>query len=139
MDWGERRIGLAISDPTQTIATGLPTAMVRNLEDAVTRVAEVVVEREAERVVVGLPLHLSGERGEAAHAAEAFAARLAEKLAMPVDTWDERLTSVMGTRRLHETGRRTGHHKGSVDQAAAVALLEGFLRRLAIAREDAGR
>jgi putative Holliday junction resolvase len=138
VDWGERRIGLAVSDPSGTIATGIPTLQVRGREDALAQVASVAVETEAVRIVVGLPLLLSGRRGEAAEAAEAFASALAQRTGLPVDTYDERLTSVMGQRRIHELGGRT-RSKGRVDQGAAVALLESFLQRLANARRDAER
>lgn len=129
VDWGERRVGLAVSDPTGVIATGLPTLEVRGREDALARVAEAAAGHEAARIVVGLPLLMSGERGEAARAAEAFAVLLAERTGLPVETWDERLTSVIGARRLHETGARRSRTKGRVDQQAAVALLESFLQR----------
>lgn len=138
MDWGERRIGLAVSDPTGTLATGLETLVVRSAAEAVRRVAEVAREREAERVVVGLPLLLSGERGEAAEAAQRFADALAAAVSVPVETYDERLTSALSARRLREAGVRTGRDKRRVDQGAAVALLESFLQRLeARARGDA--
>jgi putative pre-16S rRNA nuclease len=134
LDWGERRIGLALSDPSGVIATGLETLVVRGPEDALARVAQVVVEREVERIVVGLPLLLSGERGAAAVAAESFAAELRARTGLVVETWDERLTSALSQRRLRETGVRTGHARGRVDQGAAVALLESYLQRLATQR-----
>jgi putative Holliday junction resolvase len=135
VDWGERRIGLAVSDPSGTIATGLTTLQVRGREDALTQVAAAAVDTEAVRIVVGLPLLLSGRHGEASESAEAFAAALATRTSLPVDTYDERLTSVMGQRRIHELGgRRRG--KARVDQGAAVALLESFLQRLANIRRD---
>jgi putative Holliday junction resolvase len=136
VDWGERRIGLAVSDPKGIIATGLATLDVRNPGQAVERVAEVARETGAERIVVGLPLLLSGERGEAARSAQAFADALAGSVGVAVDTYDERLTSTISQRRLREMGvRRTGHRKGRVDQGAAVALLESFLLRLASQRD----
>ena len=137
VDWGERRIGLAVSDPTGVIATALSTLTVRGRGDAVEQVAAVAVEREAVRLVVGLPLHMSGERGEAAAAAETFAAALRERTGLRVDLYDERLTSALSQRRLHESGVRTGHAKGRVDAGAAVALLESYLQRLAAAGESA--
>ena len=136
VDWGERRIGLAVSDPTGIIATGLPTLEVRGRDEALSRVATVASEREAERLVVGLPLLMSGERGEAAEAAEAFAAGLRERTGLRVDLYDERLTSALSQRRLHESGVRTGHNKGRVDAGAAVALLESYLQRLASAGDN---
>ena len=135
MDWGERRIGLAVSDPTGVIATALPTLTVRGRADAVAQVAAVAVEREAERLVVGLPLRMSGERGQAAIAAETFAAALRERTGLVVDLYDERLTSALSQRRLHERGVRVGHARGRVDAGAALALLESYLQRRAVTGE----
>ncbi len=131
VDWGERRIGLAVSDPTGVIATALPTLKVRGREEAVVGVARAAVEQEAERIVVGLPLLMSGARGRAAEAALELARLLAERTGIAVETYDERLTSAMSQRRLHETGVRTGRAKEKVDQGAAVALLESYLQRRA--------
>ena len=130
VDWGERRIGLAVSDPGGVLATGLETLEVRSPADAVAGVAAAVRTTEAARVVVGLPLLLSGERGSAARAAEEFAAALARAVEVPVETYDERLTSALSTRRMREVGQRPGKSRGRVDQGAAVALLESFLQRL---------
>lgn len=130
VDWGERRVGIAISDPQGILATGLPTIQARDREAALAALARVVEEQEASRVVVGLPLLLSGERGEAARSAQAFADALAQRVAVPVDTYDERLTSALSQRRLREVGVRAGRHKHRVDQGAAVALLESYLQRL---------
>jgi putative holliday junction resolvase len=135
VDWGQRRIGLAVSDPSGVIATALDT-LVRAV-DPVDRVAAVAGECEAERIVVGLPLLMSGEKGEAARAAEGFARSLRERTGLRVDMYDERLTSALSERRLHESGVRTGHAKARVDAGAAVALLESYLRRLAATAEGA--
>ena len=136
VDWGERRIGLAVSDPSGTLASPLATLVVRDEADALERIAKVALETEAERIVVGLPLLLSGVRGEAALAAEAFAARLAERTALPVETYDERLTSALGERLLRESGTRRKRDKGQLDQSAAVTLLDSFLLRLSHRRRD---
>jgi putative Holliday junction resolvase len=134
VDWGERRIGLAVSDPQEVIASGLPTLVVRGVGQAVGRVAEVAREVGAERVVVGLPLHMDGRRGTSAEAAQDFADLLHEQCGLPVETYDERLTSALSERRLRETGVRTGHARERVDQGAAVVLLESYLMRLAARR-----
>ena len=136
VDWGERRIGLAVSDPGGVIASPLPTLTVRGRGDAVGRVATIAGETEAERIVVGLPLQMSGERGEAALAAERFVEALRRRTPVPIHTYDERLTSAVSQRRLHERGVRTGHAKGLVDAGAAVALLESYLQRLAAIGDD---
>ncbi|MBI1799915.1 MAG: Holliday junction resolvase RuvX [Candidatus Eisenbacteria bacterium] len=130
VDWGERRIGLAISDPLGLIATGLDTLEVRGPRDALRRVAAAATASEAGSIVVGLPLLMSGERGEAAESALRFARDLAGLTGLPVDTYDERLTSALSERRLREVGVRTGHHRALVDQGAAIALLESYLLRL---------
>ena len=129
VDWGERRIGLAVSDPRGVIATGLETLAVRSVEEAVKGVAAAAAEAGVEAIVVGLPLLMSGERGAAALAAEAFADALRARVALPVDTYDERLTSTISQRRLREVGVSTRHKRGRVDQGAAVALLESDLLR----------
>jgi len=136
VDWGERRVGLAVSDPIGVIASPLRTLSVTSRGDALAQVAAVAAECEAGRIVVGLPLLMSGERGAAAEAAEAFAGELAARTGLPVETYDERLTSALSRRRLHEHGVRTGHEKDRVDEGAAVVLLESFLQRLAARRGE---
>jgi len=130
VDWGERRVGLAVSDPQGIIATGLATLQVHGPEHAASLVAEVARRQEAERIVVGLPLLMSGERGEAAEAAQRLADLLAARTGLRVETYDERLTSALSERRLRELGVRTGHARDRVDQGAAVVLLESYLLRL---------
>ncbi len=138
VDWGERRIGLAVCDPTGTIASGLETLVVGSAAEGVRRVAAAVTDVEADSVVVGLPLLLSGERGAAAEAASAFAASLREATGLPVHEYDERLTSALATRRMHERGERPGGRgKARVDQDAAIALLESWLLRLEFERRRA--
>lgn len=136
VDWGERRVGLAVCDPTGTLASGLETREVRGPADAVAQVSAAAREVEADSIVVGLPLLLSGERGSAAAAAEQFAAALARATGLPVATWDERLTSALAGRRMHERGERH-RKKGRVDQDAAIALLESWLMKLAADRRRA--
>lgn len=130
VDWGERRVGLAVSDPGGVIASPLPTLTVRGRDDAAARVAAAAAEAEAERIVVGLPLTMAGGKGEAAQAAERFVEALARRTSVPIHTYDERLTSAVSHRRLRERGVRSGHFKGLVDAGAAVALLESYLQRL---------
>ena len=130
VDWGERRIGLAVCDPTGTIASGLETLVVRAPTQAPAQVAAVAAEVEADSIVVGMPLLLSGERGAAAQAAELFAGQVREASGLPVHMYDERLTSALSTRRMQERGENARSRKGRVDQGAAVVLLESWLMRL---------
>ena len=135
VDWGERRIGLAVSDDLGILATGLPTLEIRGEAEAVARVADTIRTVEADSVVVGLPLTLKGERGEAARAVERFAEALRRETPVVVSLYDERLTSALAERRMRELGEKSRGRKGRVDQGAAVALLEGWLARLRIERE----
>ena len=136
VDWGVRRIGLAVSDPLGILATGLTTLVVQGEGEAVARVADTSRELEAEALVVGLPLTLAGDKGESALAAERFAAKLAKATGLPVHLYDERLTSAMAQRRLQETGTKTRGKKGKVDAGAAVALLEGWLAKARYERRE---
>lgn len=136
VDWGLRRIGLAVSDPLGILASGLPTLEVTSEAEAVRQVADTVREVEAESLVVGLPLQLSGARGDSAVAAERFARLLRDATGLPVFLYDERLTSALAQRRMHETGERTRGRKGKLDQGAAIALLEGWLAKLKYQKAD---
>jgi putative holliday junction resolvase len=121
LDHGTVRIGAAICDPTGTLCTPLPVIEPPEAD----RVAALVAEREVERVVVGMPVHLSGEEGAQAALARAFADELSESLDVPVDTYDERLTS-----RMADVSRREGAG-ASRDSIAAAHLLEAYLTSLA--------
>jgi putative holliday junction resolvase len=121
LDHGTVRIGAAICDPTGTLCTPLPVIEPPEAD----AVAALVSEREVERVVVGLPVHLSGEEGTQAALARAFAEELGEVLEIPVDTYDERLTS-----RMADVSRREGAG-ASRDSIAAAHLLEAYLMSLA--------
>jgi putative Holliday junction resolvase len=119
LDHGEARCGVAISDPTGELVTPLPMIDRPDSRRGLGRVASVVREREAELVVVGLPLTLAGEEGAQAEAARAFAQRLAEAVAVPVELHDERLTTRMAD--------RTGG-SADPDSVAAAHLLESWLQ-----------
>jgi putative Holliday junction resolvase len=121
LDHGTVRIGAAICDPTGTLCTPLPVIEPPTAD----AVAALVGEREVERVVVGLPVHLSGEEGSQAALARAFAEELDELLDVGVDTYDERLTS-----RMADATRRAGAG-ASRDSIAAAHLLEAYLTSLA--------
>jgi putative holliday junction resolvase len=117
LDHGTVRIGCALSDPSGTLATPLPV-----IEPPEARaVAELVDEHDVERVVVGLPIHLSGQEGSQAGLARSFAHELEAMLAIPVDTYDERLTS-----RMADASRRAGAGAAR-DSLAAAHLLESYL------------
>ena len=125
LDHGEARCGVAVSDPTGEIVTPLDVVERPDTRRGLARVADVVREREAEVVVVGLPLTLAGEEGAQAQAARAFAERLSQAVDVPVELHDERLTTRMAD--------RTGGAAAS-DSVAAAHLLESWLQARRAAR-----
>ncbi len=119
LDYGTARCGCAISDPTGTLARPLEAVEPPD-PDAI---AELASREGAEKVIVGLPTTLSGEEGEQAQLSKAFAAALAEVLDVPVETYDERLTTRMADRSAQEGAR------ADRDSLAAAHLLESYLMR----------
>ena len=130
LDLGARRIGLAISDEAGRIAFPAGHLERRGLEKDLEALQVVVRERAVTRIVVGLPLLLSGRDGTGATAARRFAATLAEKTALPVELEDERLTTAEAERALREApARRRLGRKQVVDAMAAALLLRTYLER----------
>lgn len=133
VDLGERRIGLALSDPTATIATP-HSVLTRGGDPAADRRAIVDAAREAGAgtIVVGLPRSLSGRDGPAARAAAAEVEALraiAAPLGLRVDTYDERLTTVIAHRRLDAANVRGRARRQVVDEVAAAVILQSYLDR----------
>ncbi len=130
IDVGAVRVGVALSDPDGVLATPLATVArdVARGSDLDT-IAGLVAEHDVVGVVVGLPRTLAGREGPAADAAREFATALAARLdaAVPVVFSDERLTTVVATRQMRESGRKGRRQRAVVDQAAAVAILQGWL------------
>jgi putative Holliday junction resolvase len=134
VDVGKVRVGVAVSDPDGILATPLVT-VARDMgaaADAVPRdIAELVRlvgEHEAVQIVVGLPVRLNGAEGPAAIDIRAYAGRLAEAVgAVPIVLTDERMSTVVATRRLAERGVRGKRQRAVVDQAAAVEILQSWL------------
>ncbi len=127
VDYGKRRIGVAVSDPMATIASGLPTIVYQNLPDALTQLENIITDHEVCSVVVGLPLTLKGEAGDAVQATRVFIENLKGRIDLPVYTLDERFTSVMAQRSLLEMGKSPSRNKGKVDELSAIILLQSYL------------
>ena len=127
IDYGRARIGLAISDELRLFAHPLETIPAGKA--AIARIAEIVRERNVDRVVVGVPKLMSGVAGTAANEAMAFAEKVRSVLSCEVVTWDERLTTVAAERALRESGKKTRATRSYVDQVAAQMILQGFLDR----------
>ena len=127
VDFGERRIGLAISDPEGRWALPLATIERRDDRSAIERIAELARREAAERLVVGEPLRLDGTRGEAAERAHAFAEKLARATGLPCSFVDEALTSHQASERLRQAGVDPRKHPERIDQVAAQILLQEAL------------
>ena len=129
VDLGTRRIGVALSDPTATIATPLETITTPggSARRAAALLAELCRRHDVARVMVGWPRNMDGSRGAAALQAEAFAERLRTILAVPVELWDERLSTVAAERTLIEAGARREERRRSRDRVAAAVILQGYL------------
>ncbi|HEY0409431.1 MAG TPA: Holliday junction resolvase RuvX [Candidatus Dormibacteraeota bacterium] len=126
LDAGSVRVGLAATDPTATIASPVATLPRRDRE-LWNRVREEARVRGAERVVVGLPLRLDGTEGDAAAAARALADEASRQTGLPVEMWDERLSSVAAERALLESGMRRERRRETIDAVAAAIMLQAWL------------
>jgi putative Holliday junction resolvase len=128
VDWGEVRIGLALSDETQTLATPLETLIRRRGKRfPMARFLELVAEHAPSGVLVGLPLTGEGEEAASAGAARQLAGGLAQRSGLPVALWDERMSTARALAVIREQGGRTRGRKGDVDSLAAAVLLQHFL------------
>jgi putative holliday junction resolvase len=129
LDFGRVRIGAAISDELQLLAHPLETIPAN--DQAPSRVAQIVREKEVDHVVAGIPRRMNGQIGAAATEVLQFVEKLREILPCPVVTWDERLTTAAAHRALRSAGKKTRHTRGYVDQVAAQMILQSYLDRRA--------
>jgi putative Holliday junction resolvase len=128
IDVGTVRVGVALSDPTGTLASPLETLRRSKDRSDLDHLAALVVEHEVTEVVVGDPRHLSGASGASAQDADAYARELAGRTGdVPVLLVDERLSTVTATNHLREGGRNSREQRSVIDQAAAVVILQHFL------------
>jgi putative Holliday junction resolvase len=129
VDPGTKRVGLALSDPSGTIATALATVEAEPSSTLAARLASIAKEHEAERVIVGLPRRLDGSRGPEAASAERLAAEIRAAVGLPVETVDERLTTAAAERSLIEGGVSREKRRQAIDRVAATILLQSHLDR----------
>lgn len=140
VDLGSKRTGIALSDPTGTIASPLETVESTGARRAAAHIAELCGRHDVETVVVGWPRNMDGSFGKAAREAEAFAERLRAVLRIPVELWDERLSSAAAERTLIEAGVRREERRRARDRVAAAVILQGYLdaRRKSLAQNGSG-
>jgi putative pre-16S rRNA nuclease len=129
IDPGSKRVGLALSDPTATIAQALATLPAEPAGTLPSRIAQVARTSEAARIVVGLPRRLDGSHGPEAKAAQVLADAIRKESGLPVEMVDERLTSVAAERSLIAGGVRREKRRLTVDRVAATLMLQAHLDR----------
>lgn len=130
LDFGKRRIGLAVSDELGITAQGLDTLQRTNTREDLGHLAQLIAEKNVTLILMGKPLHMSGAEGRQAEYARDFAGRLSAASGVPVEFWDERLTTVAAQRVLRESGISIQKRALAVDRLAAVILLESYLDSL---------
>ena len=134
LDYGERRLGFALSDPDEFLATPLCVVHCRSQDEAVREVERVCGQAGAERLVVGLPILMDGSRGGQARNVLAFVEKLTPKLSIPIETWDERLSTRAAENVLIEAGSSRRRRKEVVDKLAAQIMLQNYLDARAASR-----
>ncbi|HUB66514.1 MAG TPA: Holliday junction resolvase RuvX [Candidatus Methylacidiphilales bacterium] len=127
IDYGTKRIGLALSDPTGTLARPLPFLPAKPDAKLAREIAALARKEEAGLILLGLPRHMSGASGENAIAVQAFAAVLEKTIGIPVKLIDERLSTLQASRQLRESGKDARAQRGLIDSEAAAVLLQGYL------------
>jgi len=127
IDYGARRIGLAVSDPDRTFAFPAGFLARSGKERDLAALRELADEREVVQIVVGLPIHMNGREGPEARTARAFAEDLRRETGRSVELLDERWTSREAEQALRDSGRR--YERGDVDAAAATLILRTWLER----------
>lgn len=130
IDVGERRIGLAVTDPMAIFASGLPTAPAD--EQLIPHLLRLIAEYGITDILVGLPLTLKGEVGESARRVHAFVESLRPHISLPIILWDERFTSVQAEQTIRDLGvnRKSRRRKEKIDELSAVHLLQSYLGSL---------
>lgn len=127
LDHGTKRIGVAISDELRIIAQPLEFIPAEPFAAFLSRLKEILREKQVDQIVVGMPRNMDGSYGPAALKVQDFVAALKEATALPIRTWDERLTSVQANRVLAEAEVRGKARKEKVDKMAAAILLQSYL------------
>lgn len=136
LDLGDKRIGVALSDPMGWTAQGLEVIASKGSSEAdIKKIKEVARQYEVERVIVSLPRNMNGSPGPRAEKARVFAGRLAKALELPVEMWDERLTTVAAERVLIEADMSRARRRQVIDKMAAALILQNYLDTQAVKKD----
>ena len=127
IDHGDKRMGIAASDDLGMLAHPLEFILAEPYEEFLNRLKEILAERQVAQIVVGMPRNMDGSYGPQALKVQDFVAALKKSVVVPVQTWDERLTSVAAERQLREAGVNAKQAKAKVDASAAAVMLQSYL------------
>ena len=130
IDYGEKRLGLAVSDPNQIISKPLKTIILSDSQYIYNELEKIISDYEIQKLIIGLPLGMDGKNTQQTSKVEAFKENLQNKISIPVILFDERLSSVSAKKSLISQGIKTGHNKSKIDQTAAAIFLQHFLDTL---------
>lgn len=129
IDLGEKRVGIAVSDPMGHFAVGLETIQVQSKPQLLADIQTLCQQYDVHTIVLGLPISMNGQEGPAAEKVRKWAEWIHEATGRPIAFYDERLTSVLALQTLKAQGVKPSKHKGLVDQAAAKRILQDYLDR----------
>ena len=129
LDVGERRIGVAVSDPDGTVAVPVTVIERKSEAAALGEITALIRDHDIDRIIVGMPLSLDGNLGKQAETVQAFEQSLKECTDVPVVDWDERLSTLHAERMMVEAGVKRGKRKRRLDSVAAAIILQGYLDR----------
>lgn len=138
IDYGRKRVGFAVGDEATMLALPHATVNVGSMDEAIAASCRVATERKAKRFVVGIPLNMDGTGGDMAREVRDFAQRLAVASSLPVDCWDERLSSGLVDRMLVEADLSRDRRKQVRDKLAAQVILQGYLDARSLSAGNGG-
>lgn len=127
LDYGEKRIGIALADPLGITAQPFRTITGTSERDKIKQISSMVQDLNVQKIVIGFPLTLRGSKGKSAKRVEEFAKKLSCKVSAVIVYWDERFTSVQARRVLHQMNKKASRQKEKVDLIASVILLQSYL------------
>ncbi len=136
IDYGQRRIGLALSDPSQFLSSTYKTIENKKSKTALKEISDIAVSQNISAIVIGLPLHMNGSVGERAQQVIQFQVDLAKQIDVPYFFWDERWSTASAEKSMLETGKSPSRNRDKIDQVAAAFILQSFLDRINYMRRN---
>jgi len=127
IDYGDVRVGLSLSDLTQTIAKPFTTINYKNLDDLLVQLKDIIINNEVDKLVVGVPYNMKGEDTKQTLKVKVFVSFLEKNLSNSISLIDERLSSIEAEKTMHKMNIKTGHNKDKIDKIAASVILQEYL------------